>query len=47
MKTRIMLLTISAALLLTACGQVERILTETTSPPTLAVQEEEQQPSDT
>ena len=47
MKTRIMLLTISAALLLTACGQVERILTETTSPPTLAVQEEEQQPQAT
>ena len=47
MKTKIMLLAISVALLLTACGQVERSLTETTSPPTPAVQEGVQQPQPT
>ena len=44
MKIKIMLLTIGAALLLTACGQVERSSTESTSPPIPAVQEEAQQP---
>ena len=44
MKTKITLLAISAALLLTACGQMERSLTETTLPPTPAAQEETQQP---
>ena len=44
MKTKITLLAISAALLLTACGQVQSSLTETTSPPTPAVREEAQQP---
>lgn len=44
MKTKITLLTISATLLLTACGQVERSSTETTSPPTPAAREEAQQP---
>lgn len=44
MKTRIMLLTIGAALLLTACGQVERSSTETILPPTPAAQEEARQP---
>lgn len=44
MKTKITLLAISTALLLTACGQMERSLTETTSPPTPAVREEAQQP---
>jgi len=44
MKIKIMLLTIGAALLLTVCGQMERSLTETTSPPTPAVREEAQQP---
>ena len=34
MKTKITLLAISAALLLKACGQMERSLTETTLPPT-------------
>lgn len=47
MKTKITLLTISAALLLTACGQVERSSTETTWPPTPAVQEEARQPQAT
>lgn len=47
MKIKIMLLAISAALLLTACGQVERSLTETTLPPTPAAQEEAQQPQAT
>ena len=44
MKTKITLLAISTALLLTACGQMERSLTETTSPPTPAVREEARQP---
>lgn len=44
MKIKIMLLAIGAALLLTACGQVERSSTETTLPPTPAVQEGAQQP---
>lgn len=47
MKIRIMLLAIGAALLLTACGQVERSSTETTLPPTPAVWEEAQQPQPT
>lgn len=47
MKIKIMLLAIGAALLLTACGQVERSSTETTLPPTPAVQEEAQQPQAT
>lgn len=47
MKTKITLLTISATLLLTACGQVERSSTETTSPPTPAAREEAQQPQAT
>lgn len=47
MKTKITLLAVSIALLLTACGQVECSLTETTSPPTPAVQEEVQQPQAT
>lgn len=42
MKTKITLLTIGAALLLTACGQVQCSLTETTLPPTPTVQEEPQ-----
>ena len=42
MKTKITLLVIGAALLLTACGQVECSLTETTLPPTPTVQEETQ-----
>ena len=42
MKTKITLLTIGAALLLTACGQVQCSLTETTLPPTPTVQEETQ-----
>lgn len=44
MKIKIVLLAIGAALLLTACGQVERSSTETTLPPTPAVQEGAQQP---
>ena len=44
MKTRIMLLTIGVALLLAACGRVERSSTETTLSTTPAVQEEAQQP---
>lgn len=44
MKTKIILLTINAALLLTACGQVQSSPTETTWPPTPAVQEDAQQP---
>ena len=44
MKTKITLLAISTALLLMACGQMERSLTETTSQPTPAVREEAQQP---
>lgn len=47
MKIKIMLLAIGAALLLTACGQVERSSTETTLPPTPAVQEEVHQPQAT
>lgn len=47
MKIKIMLLTIGAALLLTACGQVERSSTETTLPPTPAAQEEARQPQAT
>lgn len=43
MKIKIMLLAIGAALLLTACGQVERSSTETTLPPTPAVREEARQ----
>ena len=47
MKIKIMLLAIGAALLLTACGQVERSSTETTLPPTPAAQEEARQPQAT
>ena len=47
MKTKVMLLAIGAALLLTACGQVERSSTETTLPPTPAAQEEARQPQAT
>ena len=42
MKTKIMLLIISAALLLTACGQVQSGSEETTLPPTPTMQEETQ-----
>lgn len=42
MKTKIMLVIISAALLLTACGQVQSGSEETTLPPTPTVQEETQ-----
>ena len=41
---KITLLTISALLLLTACGQVENNSAEVTSPPTSVVQEDAQQP---
>lgn len=44
MHTRIMLLTIGAALLLTTCGQMRNSSIEKTSPPTPAVQEEARQP---
>ena len=44
MKTKITLLIISAALLLTACGQVKSSSAETTLSPSPAVQEETQQP---
>lgn len=47
MKTKITLLTIGAALLLTACGQVQSNPTEMTSAPTPAAQEEAQQPQAT
>lgn len=47
MEIKIMLLAIGAALLLTACGQVERSSTETTLPPTPAAQEEARQPQAT
>lgn len=47
MKIKIMLLTIGAALLLTACGQVQSSPTETTLPPTPAAQEKAQQPQAT
>ena len=44
MKTKITLLTISAALLLTACGQMELRSTEATPSPAAAAQEETRQP---
>lgn len=44
MKTKIRLLTISAALLLMACGQIQSNPIEATLPPTPAVQEEAQRP---
>ena len=44
---KITLLTISAALLLTACGQVENSPAEVTPPPTTVVQEDVQQPQAT
>lgn len=44
MKTKITLLAISMALLLTACGRVQSSPTETTLPPTPAAQEEARQP---
>ena len=47
MKTKITLLTIGAALLLMACGQVQSNSTETTLPPTPTVQEEVHQPQAT
>ena len=47
MKTKITLLAIGAALLLTACGQVKSRSTETTLPPTPAAQEETRQPQAT
>lgn len=47
MKTKITLLTISAALLLTACGQVQSSPTETPLMLSPAVQEETQQPQGT
>ena len=47
MKIKITLLVISTALLFTACGQMERSLTETTLPPTPAVLEEARQPQAT
>ena len=47
MKTKITLLTISATLLLMACGQVQCSPTEMTSPPTPAVQEKIHQPQAT
>ena len=47
MYTRIMLLTIGAALLLTTCGQMRNSSIEKTSPPTPAVQEEARQPQAT
>lgn len=47
MKTKITLLAISTALLLTACGRVRSSSTETTSPPTPAAREEAQQPQAT
>lgn len=47
MKTKITLLTISAALLLTTCGQMRNSSIEKTSPPTPAVQEEARQPQAT
>ena len=47
MKTKITLLTISAALLLTICGQMRNSSIEKTSPPTPAVQEEARQPQAT
>ena len=47
MKTKITLLTIGAALLLTACGQVQSNPTEMTSPPTPAAQQPPPQPQAT
>lgn len=47
MKTKIILLIISAALLLTACGQVQSSSSETTLPPIPAVREEARQPQAT
>ena len=47
MKTKIMLLAIGAALLLTACGQVRSSSTEPIVPPTPAVQEDARQPQAT
>ena len=47
MKTKITLLAISTALLLTACGQMERDSTETTPSPTATAQKEAQQPQAT
>ena len=47
MKTKITLLAISTALLLTACGQVQSSSEESTLPPTPAAQEEAQQPQPT
>ena len=47
MHTRIMLLTIGAALLLTTCRQMRNSSIEKTSPPTPAVQEEARQPQAT
>ena len=47
MKTKITLLTISAALLLTTCGQMRNSSIEKTSPPTPAAQEEARQPQAT
>ena len=43
MKTKIMLLAIGTALLLTACGQVQSSSTETLLPPTPTVREEARQ----
>ena len=47
MKTKVTLLIISATLMLTACGHLQCSPTETTPPPTPAVQEETQQPQAT
>ncbi|MDO4853409.1 MAG: hypothetical protein Q4A88_08330 [Clostridia bacterium] len=47
MKTKITLLAISTALLLTACGQMERSSTEATPSPAATAQEEAQQPQAT
>lgn len=47
MKAKITLLTVSIAILLTACGQVQSNPTEMTSPPAPMVQEEAQQPQAT
>lgn len=47
MKTKITLLAIGAALLLTACGQVQSNPIKATLPPTPAAQEEAQQPQAT
>ena len=47
MKIKITLLVISTALLFTACGQMERSLTETTLPQTPTLREEARQPQAT